>query len=548
MRRNRSGCLRWVVLIIFGGIVVYIFRFEIGFLRDFFVTIIRGHPIEGFPEISQALRLTLFISLNLLAILFFVILVLYWIASSSFPVRNNFQVYLLMRQIVGSILKRNRPASIVREGILIGKAGEVDSSTLLLDLESSVVVESLRLKPPPASLKSGKHSSLASVRGPGLVLLSRGEKLRDVVHLRKQFRFQPNILGQTSDGIELSTHTFALFTLSQPPDVIQVAYDGDQNSDNLRVVRIDINTRKIVAIDNELDGQDKREIHDFSEKFLFNIEPNSPLDLMQIYDDAPPYSIDEARILASVYSRARNVGDHRSLNRWTDLPVMVSIETFRNLIAGHTLDGLYFPEDPVEFPLYSRVKPEFARRIRYMGVMNYQFIHRIDGEQSKIGQRVDHRYYRISSIQTLHGSKMLRDRGIKIITAGFGELTPTDPDVSQQRVKNWRARWQQEANMILASQDQELIRIKGESRAKKEREIEEKLSSLLQDPTYSEEMLARQIYQELEKALNEPLTRERIPRETINQLRSIRHWLLPEENSQPELTDNPQGESQGDME
>ena len=75
-----------------------------------------------------------------------------------------------------------------------------------------------------------------------------------------------------------------------------------------------------------------------------------------------------------------------------------------------------------------------------------------------------------------------------------------------------------------------------------------KLSSLLQDPTYSEEMLARQIYQELEKALNEPLTRERIPRETINQLRSIRHWLLPEENSQPELTDNPQGESQGDME
>ena len=124
MRRSRSGCLRWVVLIIIGGIVVYIFRFEIGFQRDFFVTIIRGHPIEGFPEILQALRLTLFISLNLLAILFFVILVLYWIASSSFPVRNNFQVYLLMRQIVGSILKRNRPASIVREGILIGKAGE----------------------------------------------------------------------------------------------------------------------------------------------------------------------------------------------------------------------------------------------------------------------------------------------------------------------------------------------------------------------------------------------------------------------------------------
>jgi hypothetical protein len=548
MRRGKSGCLRWIILIFIGGLVLYLFRFEISFLRDFIVTIIQGHPVEGFPEFTQALKLTLFISLNIVAIFFFVILVLYWIGSSAFPVRDNLQVYLLMRRILRSVIGRTNPLAIVREGILIGEVGNIDGTTLLLDQESSVVVESLRFKPPPVSMQTVPQPSMAKIMGPGLVLLRRGERLRDIVHLRKQFRIQPNVLGQTSDGIELSTYTFAIFTLSQPPDVIQVAYDGDQTSENLCVVRIDLNTRKIKAVEDELDEQDKREIHDFSQDFLYYIEPNSPLDLNQTQNENPPYSIDESRILASVYSRARNVGDHQSLSRWTDLPVMVSIETFRNLIARHTLDTLYFPEDPVKFPLYSEVKPEFAHRIRYMGVIAYQFIQRIDGLRPQIGQRVDHRYFRISSVQNLHGSKMLRDRGIKIITAGFSELTPTDPDVSHQRVKNWRARWQQEANLILAGQDQELIRIKNESRTNKEREMVEKLSSFFQDPSYSEENLAMQIFQELEKASSDPLTRQQIPRETINQLRSIRFWLLPDESAQPAPADGPQSESQEDTE
>ena len=268
----------------------------------------------------------------------------------------------------------------------------------LVDLNSALVIEKQRDRRShkktaieEQSTTGGLIPPMASVSGPGLVFLHHGEKLRGVVSLRKQFRMLQNTLGQTSDGIEVRTIVFTIFTLGQPANVIQVAYIGDPFPENLQVVQIDAKTHKVKAIRDELDAQDKEEIHSFAQSFIYYVEPNSPLALGDKVQDYPPYLVDDQRILSAVYSRARNVSDGQPDSSWSDLPVMVAAETFRNLISRYTYDSLYLPEDPTTFPLQNEVKPAFLRQVRYMGVMSYQFIQRVSGEPLEVGQRVDHR-------------------------------------------------------------------------------------------------------------------------------------------------------------
>ena len=75
---------------------------------------------------------------------------------------------------------------------------------------------------------------------------------------------------------------------------------------------------------------------------------------------------------------------------------------------------MYLPDDPSRFPLQTDFKPRFARHVRYLGVMSYQFVHRLDGQPPIEGQRVDNRMFRISAVQDLRNSKVLRDGASKL--------------------------------------------------------------------------------------------------------------------------------------
>ena len=370
---------------------------------------------------------------------------------------------------------------MAREALLIVREGERQNDVVLrgggvalVDLDSAVVIERQRdhlrrwsAEAEGQSPTIGTMPFMCRVCGPGLVFLRRGERLRGIVSLRKQFRMLQKTLGQTSDGIEVSTTVFTIFSLGQPANVVQVAYTGEPAAENLRVIQIDAKSHKIKSIRDELDEQDKEEIHRFAQGFIYYVEPNSPLELRDKVSEAPPFLMDEQRILSAVYSRARNVSDGQPDSSWSDLPVMVATETFRNMISRVPYDALYFPEDPAKFPLQNEIKPAFLRQVRFMGVMSYQFLQRVNGEAPEVDQRVDHRQFRISSVQDLKGSKILRDHGIKIIHTGFSELVPTDPQVKQQRLEFWRARWQQQADIIRADLDLEVMRLRNRARAEK---------------------------------------------------------------------------------
>jgi hypothetical protein len=205
------------------------------------------------------------------------------------------------------------------------------------------------------------------------------------------------------------------------------------------------------------------------------------------------------------------------------------------MISQVAYDSLYMPEDPTEFPLQTEFKPAFARKVRYQGVISYQFAHRLDGQPPAEGQRLDNRQFRLSPLQALRASKVLRDRGIKVFHAGFSELMPTDPKIRQQRLDNWRARWQKEADMIKADLDLEAVRIKNHARAEKQREMINTLSLILNTSAYPEEALTLRIFQVLEDFASEPSTRQLLPIDTLQELKTMRLWLAPGEQARPPL-------------
>lgn len=524
MRKSRSGCFRWVIIAVAGGVLLYIFRYELRLGMLFVRSLLSGQIVEGVPELARSMKITLFITENALAAFFFVILILYWVAGSAFPVNDNRQVTQIMQRMISTALGRVTPLLQVRDGVLVGEVSRISANLLLVDLNSAVVIER-------------QNVGAARIGSPGLVFLRSGERLRDVVSLRNYIRTLQDVRGQTSDGIELSTDTYAVFTLGQPPDVIQVAYMGDETAQNLCLLQIGEKSRRIVAIYDELDPLDKDEIHNYAQNFLYYLEPNSQLEVGERSIAHPPYQIDDQRIFSAVYSQARDVTESGRSNRWTDMPALVAAEVFRNMIARFTLDDLYKPEDPNSCPLLDEIKPEFERQIRLLGLISYQFVQRNDGEPPQIDQRVDHRNFRIAAVQELRGSKVLRERGIKVIRADFTELNPTDPQVNQQRIENWRARWQKEADIIRADMDFEVIRIRNQARADRQREMIEQLSNLMKSSAYSEEALSLRIFQILEEMAADPATRQFLPRDAFGLLKSLRLDLSTEKESGSRLLD-----------
>lgn len=547
LRGRKFGCLRYFL---FGGLLVafyYVFRYEVNFFWRLFeplLNIIRRQPVGELPMVEEVLRVLGYMGFVITGSIALAMLALFILAKLVLPVRTSDERWKVAERLMRSVFGRRSPLIVVREGKLpaeyTGK-NRLSIAVAYVDLDSAIVLERQWVRGgfgTGASTARAQHSPKTSrptvyVGRPGLVFIERGERLRGAVDLRKQFRMNMDVLGCTSEGIELKTNVFAIFALGYPATVLKVTYIGEDIPENLRVLQIDESELTIHSISDELDSQDKQEIHRYVQDYIENSGPSVDLQPAETGKDSPPYYIDDNRIIAAVYSQARDMAANK-LDTWMDVPSQVATEVFRNMISHWKYDGLYLPDDPVEFPLKTQFKPEFARAVRCQGVMSYQFVQKRKGTAT-VGDRVDHDQFRFSPPQELHGSKVLRDRGIKVIHAGFSELKPTDPAITEQRLDNWRARWEQRAELTKADQDLELMRMRNEALAEGQREMITKLSDILRSTSYSEEALTLRVFQALEDIAADPETRQLLPRDTINMLRSLRLWLLPDEDVRPAL-------------
>ena len=71
------------------------------------------------------------------------------------------------------------------------------------------------------------------------------------------------------------------------------------------------------------------------------------------------------------------------------------------------------------------------------------------------------------------------------------------------------------------------MHIRNRARAQAQQDMTIALSQILENTANSQEAMAMRIFQALETAATDPSTRQLLPGETIDMLRSLRHWLLP---------------------
>ena len=190
-------------------------------------------------------------------------------------------------------------------------------------------------------------------------------------------------------------------------------------------------------------------------------------------------------------------------------------------------------EHPAPFPLQSEIRPTFAAMIRYLGVMAYQFLDFRGDRQLVKGLRVDNRTFRFSPVQTLKNSKVLRDRGIKVIGASFADLDPGEK-IRQERVKNWMALWDQ----ITESQ---LAPIKSDADDKLVRACATRFAAMIsnllvelrkkQVEEYADDILYGMIISKLEEIEQYAAKSSLLPEDTIRTMETLQARLSPPKNT-----------------
>ena len=372
--------------------------------------------------------------------------------------------------------------------------------------------------------------------GPGLVFTEWGQKVHGAVDLRRQVRAVPAVDAYTRDGIRVESNVYAVFSLSEEPETIFVAYIGDRRVENLRAVIV--GKKEENSSDEEvkslfkLNEADAGEIHDNFVKGNLHFQFQSTEKAQK--PPRQPYPFHADRVIKALYYLPHMVGNQNTME-WSKLPNMVAIEIYRNMIAQYSYDYMHKPDDAEEFPLLD-IKSEFAFRVKSQGLMKYQLVSRRDGAPVSMKSAWDKDVMLFSQSMLFQNRQALRDRGIKVITAGFSELKPPE-EIRNGLLDNWKARWEKEIHSKLAQRDLESARIRNHARIQAQEESSFVLSNVFKDGHFSEEALTVRVFQALEAASTDLSEARLLPHDTINMLYSLYQWMLGD-NQTPSQKDS----------
>jgi hypothetical protein len=314
-----------------------------------------------------------------------------------------------------------------------------------------------------------------------------------------------------------------LFTIGEKPDVLQVTYHGDQREENLRVVvveKLPDGRMRVKNLLDELDDEDRREIHHYA-------RVAGRLGVLQPYQPILPNSqipeFDAERVFSAVFSSARNAQDE--VVPWYDLPTRVAVEQFQEILSRENYDTLYQQGTSSRLPL-QEVQSKLRIRMRDNGILSFRLlVHK--GQDLEIDQVYNPAELFVSPVRALTASKVLRDRGIKVIAGSFGDLNPVSEEVYKQRLDNWRAGWDRDIAVVHANRDLEAMRVRSRAQAQAQRDLFYAFSQIFQANENSQEVLTIRVFQALEALAGDPKTRQLLPPETVEIIRSVGGWLLP---------------------
>jgi hypothetical protein len=316
------------------------------------------------------------------------------------------------------------PIIFVRDGHTVGRKEELrrfGHGVAVVDAVSAVVIE--------RAARSGAHTEsggppLVRAAGPGIVFIAPGERLVATLDLRRHSRGAP-AKALTRDGIEVGAHISVSFGLDPDPDRRGAGQGGGKPEER-------------------------------AERNL------------------PAYPFSPASAFRAVYGVA--LGEKQAIE-WTDLPLMVAVERFRDVLSEYRLDDLFQPTQPDTYP--------FATF------------------QGKV-------------IALVKDAPVLRERGLTVYSVGISGIS-LPREVVNQRVRSWQARWQKAAiQHEAAGQTQSLLterRWQGEAQLTIFKDIQALLGAT-DDPT-ARRALSLMLVRALQRAAADPVQRSRLPAETV---------------------------------
>jgi hypothetical protein len=461
--------------------------------------------------------------------------------------RVNWDVYGILRRYLSG---RHGPVIFVEGGQEVKRAGsfkEFGRGFIKVGAGSAVVIEQNPFVPGfLGSLKrilSGQHPRRGlkmRTEGAGIFFIKGNERLRGAVDLRNLIRVRPQVKAHTRDGIEVRASVYALFTLGQNPDKVLVTYQGREQPENLRVVHLGWrypNEREaklyrelvVERLIDVLSSEDQHEIHRFVQTHQSGGRRQGGKK-----QDQPrrwrPFMFDRQRVFAAIASSPYDVYEdqHKS---WDELPAHMTAELFRKMLAQYEYDQLFRPEEEEMYPLIG-FEHIFRMRMQHQGILAFQYVARKDGYAFELGQEWVDSEISHYPVQELQARRVLRSRGIKVITAGFTELEPTRREVQAHYLFDyWRAPWERKALDIKSDHELQAMRLKNQARAQAQRNLAYTLAGILESREYAKESSAIQVYQALEAMAADPSTRRLLPEDTIRLLQNLGSLLLPGEDS-----------------
>lgn len=469
------------------------------------------------------------------------------------PAQALLEAYRASWYMLFYILRLHGPAIFVKDGQRVETSEDLKREdwpgVVVVDFNSAVVLEERNAAPGLNGAFSNLTVRLLSllqvfdrrqsprVRGSGIVYTRPRERIRGVVDLRRQFRMQTNVRCYTRDGIELDGNVWSIFTIGpneqgQDADVVQVTYVGAPAPENLRVVTfasLPNGFLRITGFNDDLDEADRREIHEFWQRGLVEINGQRAYPAFTPYH--PPEALDDVfarRVYAAVCSQARSGTE---LLPWTELPTRVAAGFFRELLSQTNYDELYDVRQVGEFPL-PRFTASLRLRMRNNGILSFRLVRSTAPAQADPGTTlVRGRVYRetelqVSQVRRLQNPKVLRDRGIRVIASGFGDLIPVNEEVYKQRLDAWQAGWEREFEENMANSDRSAMLARGRAQIEAQQNLWSSLSDLFDSNEHTDEALAMRLFQALDTAAADPRTRALLPNHTIDLLRYLKDLLL----------------------
>jgi hypothetical protein len=323
------------------------------------------------------------------------------------------------------------PIVYVKDGERVGTQAELQMmgpGVALLDSASAVVLE--RSYQPFlffGPMQPASSQPLVRAAGPGVVFVGFGERIVASLDLRPQTR-STTVQAHTRDGIEVTASISVTFGLLPPPGYTEAEPRAE-------------------------------------------LERNKP---------AFPFNADSA-FRATYGGGAITTG--QGLVAWTQLPLDVAVEQFRNRLVEATLDGLFKPNDRKDYP--------FA------------------AFQAKVAEAVK-------------AQPVLRERGIIIHKVGVG--VPQMPRaVMNQRIRAWQARWKKASIQQAAAGESQAIKTTGRWQAQTQETILQDWQAMLartNDPV-ERRALATNLVRLLQRTAAEPATRERLSSDTLRLLDAL---------------------------